>query len=147
MLEPPIPRCPNTAIQDQADMSGPSCTECHPRNLQPLDRLQRGSLPHAACLALGRAVSSSSSQLLQPASSHLFPLPVTPEYRHLPAVAGVLLIKTWSLPLADDSRSLAYKEVSHPSLFHFYLVSVHVLSVQAHRSLSWTMPASWAWLH
>jgi len=29
----------------------------------------------------------------------------------------VCLIKTWSLPLADDSGSLVYKEVSHVSLF------------------------------
>lgn len=146
MLDPSIPCCPRTAICEQADMSGPSCTKCWPRNLQPLGRLQRGSLPRAACLVLGRAVCSSSSQLLQPASSHLFPLPVTLEYQHLSAVAHVLLIKTWSLPLADDSRILAYKEMSHPSLVSFYLVSVHVFSMQAHCSLSWTMPANWSWL-
>lgn len=143
MLDPSIPCCPRTAIWNQADMSGPSCTKRGPRNL-PLDRLQRGSLPHTARLALGRAVCSSSSQLLQPATSHLFPLPVTLEYRRLSAVAHVLLTKTLSLPLADDSRSLTYKEASRPSLFHSYLVSVHVLSMQAYCSLSWTMPASWA---
>lgn len=98
LLDPSIPCCSKTAIWDQAGMPGLSCTECWPRNLQPLRRLLKGSFPCAACLVLGSAVCSFSSQLLQPASSHLFPFPVTLQHQCLFAVARVLLIRTWSLP-------------------------------------------------
>lgn len=99
LLDPPIPCCPRTAIWDQAGMPGLSCSERWPRSLQePLHRLLRGSFPCAACLVLGRAVCSSSSQLLQPSSSHLLPFPVTLQHQCLSAVAHGLLIKTWSLP-------------------------------------------------